>query len=136
MKLVVINNYVVLSITVNWYFFTAGAVYSFEQRTQYLDDVNTDVSKMLKYLGKNDTKCRDFRCVSVEPPVYVYVYQTSELTSNSSVNLLAWDQFAEINHIENYELDHKDILNIDLEPFLWTTPNCRYTVRKTCCYHV
>ena len=59
---------------------------------------------------------RDFRCVSVDPPVYVYVYQSSELTSNSSVSLLAWDKFAAINNIESY-VDHERILKVDLEPF-------------------
>ena len=83
----------------------------------FLDEVNEDVSKTLKCFRKSDMGRREFRCVSVHPPVYVYEYNSCEQTANSSVQLSAWDEFADITSNEDETIQNEDLLQFDFMPF-------------------
>ena len=60
---------------------------------------------------------REFRCVSIRPPVYVYEYSNCEQTVNSSVQLSAWDEFAVITSNKDETIQNEGLLQFDFMPF-------------------
>lgn len=97
--------------------FTAGITIDLPM-CDFRNKVDEDLVKLFKCLEKVDTGKRECRCLSEDPPVFVYTFQPSEQTSNSSVCIKVWDQYASLNSTYRDQTNSdSDGIQVDLVPF-------------------
>ena len=96
----------------------------------YISSIEEDLQKLMKSLGRSDSGLREFRCVQLNPLVYVYTFQNSEQICNSLVTMFAWDNLASIT-IENLPLPSEVVipLSLDVEPFFFD--NCELAALRS-----
>ena len=111
-------------------YFTTGHTVVLDPSSHYVSSIEEDLQKLMKSLGRSDSGLREFRCVQLNPPVYVYTFQNSEQISNSSVTMFAWDNLASIN-VEHLPLPSEEVipLNLDVEPFF--LDNCELAALRS-----
>ena len=112
-------------VTFNLYFyFTAGITITLDPHSQYLADIEEDIGKLMKCLKRSEMGVREFRCVQLNPPVYVHVFYHAEQISNSSVPMSAWDELAKITSMPPSSQREVLTLNLDLDLYPFFFDNC------------
>ena len=83
----------------------------------FRNKTDEDLAKVFEYLEKVDTGKRECRCLLVDPPVFVYMFQLSEQTANSSLSINVWDWYARFNSSKDQPILDADNVQVDLAPF-------------------